>query len=449
MIELLRQAANNTPDQLAIVSPFGQHTYAELTNMAESAAQGLRTRRIERFAVLDPDPARVWALLAGASLVGAEACVYPLAADAETVEKFRARLGHDTLLISRDDTAAEGVLQSAELLSTGRPQAVESPTAERPLMILTTGTSGHPQAAVHDWSRLLRVADRITPTPDHRWLLAYGLNQFGGLQILLHVASAHATLVAPASFLPRDGLAAMREGGVTHASGTPTFWRFLLAEILGDGGLAPALRQVTLGGEAVPSALIDKLKATFTGARISQIYGATEMGQNITVRDGKAGLPMDVLEAGGDVAFKIVEGELWVRSKSSMIGYYDEAPLDDDAWRATGDLVEVVDDRIHFRGRKSEVINVGGVKVHPLPIEDRVSQVAGVSLVRASGRPSALVGNIVALDVLPVVGIDRDELRVAIRQACSTLPPASQPRSITFVETMDTAGNKLSRGTRV
>jgi acyl-CoA synthetase (AMP-forming)/AMP-acid ligase II len=206
------------------------------------------------------------------------------------------------------------------------------------------------------------------------------------------------------------------------------------------------LRQVTLGGEAVPSALIAQLTATFPTARISQNYGATEMGQNITVRDGIAGLPLSVLDEGGDVVFKIVDGELWVRSKSAMLGYFGKERVDADAWRATGDLVEVVGERIMFRGRKSEVINVGGVKVHPLPIEELVSDVEGVALVHAFGRRNPMVGQIVALEVVPVEGADEETLRDAIRAACAALPPAARPRSIKFVPTMDTAGNKLARG---
>jgi acyl-CoA synthetase (AMP-forming)/AMP-acid ligase II len=221
-----------------------------------------------------------------------------------------------------------------------------------------------------------------------------------------------------------------------------------LAEIRADGGAVPPLRQVTLGGEAVPSALLTQLKARFPDARISQIYGATEMGQNVTVRDGKPGLPLSVLDEGGDVVFKIVDGELWVRSRSSMLGYFDQPQIPSDGWRATGDLVEVVDDRIRFRGRSSEVINVGGVKVHPLPIEDRVSQVKGVALVRAFGRASAMVGNIVALEIVPVPGVDMDELGNQIRAACADLPPAARPRSIKFVPTMETAGNKMTRKRR-
>jgi acyl-CoA synthetase (AMP-forming)/AMP-acid ligase II len=447
MIELLREAAHELPDHLAIITPSRSLTFAEVLTDAETAAAALLARGITRFAVLDDDAATVWSLLAASSLSGAEICVYPIAATDEVIEELRTRLEHDVIVTSRD-LVGNGVLASSDLLGGTDRHLGDPPSGSRPLLVLTTGTSGHPQAAQNEWRRVMRQAERIEPTPEHRWLLAYGLNQFGGLQILIHVTAARATLITAESFQPRDALAVMREHHVTHASGTPTFWRFILAEMRADKGPTPELSQVTLSGEAVPSALLEQLKETFPTARISQIFGATEMGQTLTVRDGLAGLPLSVLEEGGDVVFKIVEDELWVRTRSSMLGYYNQDRLGEDAWRGTGDLVEVIDGRIQFRGRKSEVINVGGVKVHPLPIEERVSQIKGVALVHAYGRPSKMVGHIVALDVVAVEGADEEQLRAEIREATADMPPASRPRSIKFVTTMDTAGNKLRRGQR-
>jgi acyl-CoA synthetase (AMP-forming)/AMP-acid ligase II len=179
---------------------------------------------------------------------------------------------------------------------------------------------------------------------------------------------------------------------------------------------------------------------------VSQIYGATEFGMSGTVRDGNPGLPATLLDRGDDalVAFKIVDGELWVRSRVGMLGYYGEDDASD-GWRGTGDLVELIGDRIVFRGRSSEVINVGGVKVHPLPVEDRVGAIPGVKLVRAYGRPSALTGSIVAVDIVPFEGADEEELYLTVKSACADLPAASRPRSINFVETIQTVGNKVLR----
>jgi acyl-CoA synthetase (AMP-forming)/AMP-acid ligase II len=143
---------------------------------------------------------------------------------------------------------------------------------------------------------------------------------------------------------------------------------------------------------------------------------------------------------------KIVDGELWVRSRVGMLGYYGEpAPVDPDGWRPTGDLVEGVGERIRFRGRTSEIVNVGGMKVHPLPIEERVGAVPGVRLARAFGRPNPMTGAIVAVEVVAVADADRDELATAIRSACAVLPAPARPRSIRFVDSVATAGDKIAR----
>jgi acyl-coenzyme A synthetase/AMP-(fatty) acid ligase len=237
---------------------------------------------------------------------------------------------------------------------------------------------------------------------------------------------------------------------VQYASATPTYWRFVLAELRSDGGAVPPLRQITLGGEAVQSRLLDELAAAFPHARISQIYGANESGNLRSVRDNRNGLPLSALteDPDADVALKIVDGELWVRSRIGMLGYYGEPPIDADAWRPTGDLVEIVGDRVKFRGRATEIINVGGVKVHPLPIEERISSVDGVQLVRVFGRANALAGHIVAVEIVPEPGYDVDELDATVRDACADLEPAARPRSIKFVESVETTGNKMARGAK-
>lgn len=445
MIGLLRRAASQRPTQPAVVSSRGSVTFSELLEHSERVAANLRARGIDRFGILDDDAATVLALLAGSSLAGAEACVYPLNATDRAVADNRSRFDHRFFVTTRQSLDGDGLMPSADLLADhGRPVPEVEPE-HAALMGMTTGTTGAPKGVLHEWSRVLRPTARTKPADDQMWLLAYGLNQFGGLQILMHVLAAQTTLVAADTFQPRDALAAMRRWGVTHASGTPTFWRFVLVEMRGDDGPVPPLRQITLGGEPVPSGLLTQIQERFPAARVSQIYGATEFGQNVSVRDGIAGLPVSMLDGDGDVTFRVVDGELWVRSRSSMLGYYGAEPIDADAWRATGDLVEIVGDRIEFRGRSSDVINVGGVKVHPLPVEQRIGTVPGVALVRAFGRQNAMVGSIVAVEVMAVPGHDTDEIDAAIRHACSDLPPAARPRSIRFVASMSTTGNKISR----
>ena len=134
---------------------------------------------------------------------------------------------------------------------------------------------------------------------------------------------------------------------------------------------------MTLGGEASPGGLLDELRAAFPDARISHVYASTEFGSVASVRDGLPGFPFAALfaESNPSSNLRVIDGELWVRSEAGMLGYAGDGsqPADADewrppvtSWRSSG--------RVLFRGRSTEVINVGGVKVPPLPIEDKISR---------------------------------------------------------------------------
>jgi acyl-CoA synthetase (AMP-forming)/AMP-acid ligase II len=370
--------------------------------------------------------------------------VYQRCADEGRVDQCAKDLDHDVLVSDRDlPSQSRRVVQVRELV--GPALGSEFDDSEATLLVLTTGTTGLPKAARHQWSRLMPRADRHRDD-DARWLLAFNLNQFAGLQVLLHVLASRATLVIPESHQPRGALDAIRTLGVTHASGTPTFWRFLCALLDGDlEGLAD-LRQITLGGESVPRDLLADLSRKFPHARVSQVYATTEIGSAVSVRDGKPGLPLSVLDRGpgDDVQLKVVDGELFARSQIGMLGYLHQ-PVETEGWVATGDLVEVTDDRILFIGRSTDVINVGGVKVHPQPIEDAITAVVGVTAAHVYGKSNAVTGQIVVADVLAADTYRGPDLDDAIRAACADLPRAWQPRRIRFVHDLGLQENKIVR----
>jgi acyl-CoA synthetase (AMP-forming)/AMP-acid ligase II len=454
VIALVRRASARAAQHPAIVDDDRTTTYGDLVAHAESVAAFLRANGIGRFGILDYDAANLIALLAGAALAGAEPCMYPPMETGAELDDQAARFDH-TLVVTAHELGPSATprVGPTELFAfDGTSFSGAEPSPGQPLLVLTTGTTGTPKGIRHDWSRLMRQAMDTTPAPDERWLLAYGPHQFGGLQVLIHAMAAGAVLIAPFPRRPRESLRAMRTHGATHVSGTPTYWRFVLVEMKADGGPVPALRQVTLGGEAVPPGLIEELESAFPGAKVSQVYAASEFGATGSVRDNRNGLPLSVLDRGeeADVQMKIVDGELWVRSKVGMLGYYGEMGQDPDGWRASGDLVDVEGDRILFRGRNSDIINVGGVKVHPLPVEERIAAVPGVEMARVFGRPNRMTGAIVAVEVVPE-NKDMDEdaeeaLEDAIREACEDLVAASRPRSIKFVDEIITQGNKITRG---
>lgn len=461
MIRLLERAAAESPDHPAVVTGEGTTSYGDLLAAARRVAAALRADGIARFAIVESDARRILQLLAGAALAGSEPCQYQAdIAPAELADQAAA-LGHDVVVTRRGDLTGSFRVVDPDALERSDAPHPEAPGDDQPLLIRTTGTTGVPKAARHDWSVLGRTIARVTPKPHQRWLLAYGPHQFAGLQVLQHVAASRATLVAPFPRQPHDGLTALTNQAVTCVSATPTYWRFLLAEARSRQATLPALEQITLGGEAIPGDLLEALRAAFPDARISQVYASTEFGSVASVRDGRPGLDAASLhsDANPTANLRVQDGELWVRAGAGMLGYVgapagegdhegDHEDDHEDEWHRTGDLVEVVDGRVLFRGRTSEVINVGGVKVHPLPVEERISALPGVAAARVFGRANRLTGAIVAVEVVPVGGpdgADLDELRAQVRDAVADLPRAWQPRSVAFVEAIQTRGDKTVR----
>jgi acyl-coenzyme A synthetase/AMP-(fatty) acid ligase len=410
---------------------------------AEDLARDLHARGIERFGIAAQDPIEVVALLAASSASGSEACVYPRFLDEAGVAQFAGRLGHDVVMVDApQEVAGAQALVAGELGS--KDGDLPKPEAA-PLMILTTGTSGTPKGVRHDWARLVGAVRRSDHDLDARWLLAYNLNQFGSYQVLLHAFVHGSTVVVPPSSHARDVIDTMAHAKVTHVSATPTFWRLLIGMVESGDAAGVALRQVTLGGEAVSAPLISRLQELFPDARVSSVYGATEFGTVVSVRDGQAGLPLSVLDRNreGEASFRVVDGELQVRVTDGMLGYHGAGAPDE--WHATGDLVEEHGGRLVFVGRTVEIINVGGAKVHPLPIEELVAAVPGVVVCAVYGTANAITGQIVAVDVVAQADADRDALTEAIHAACSNLPATARPRRIRFVDELDLSGQKVIR----
>ena len=454
MIDLLEAAAAEAPNRTAVVTPEGTASYGELLEQSRRVATALRQRGIMRFAIVEPDAAWVVGLLAGAALAGAEPCQYQPDSDPSVIAAQTAALGHTVVVTRRDDLAASSSVLRPEVLAAAQPDTATS-GGPQPLLIRTTGTTGAPKAARHDWRILTRTVAAVEPSPDQRWLLAYGPQQFAGVQVLLHTLASRATLVAPFPRLPKDCLQAVLEEKVTCVSATPTFWRFLLAEARSRAVRLPELQQITLGGEAVPQDLLDELRHLFPEANVSQVYASTELGSITSVRDGRHGLPVTALHGDDNpgATLRVDDGQLWVRAGAGMLGYVgsdDASGVGPHTWCPTGDLVEIVGDRVLFRGRDSEVINVGGVKVHPLPVEQRILALPDVQAARVYGRPSRLTGAIVAVDIVPSGGVkatNLDKLRQSVNEVVANLPRACQPRSITLVDAIETRGGKTVRRT--
>jgi acyl-coenzyme A synthetase/AMP-(fatty) acid ligase len=315
-------------------------------------------------------------------------------------------------------------------------------------VMFTSGTSGPPKMVVHSLAGLtgaIKTPAADAPTPV--WGTFYDIRRYGGLQILLRalIGEGSLTITAPGEPMPAF-LTRLAQIGVTHLTGTPSHWRRALMTPQ-SAALAPAY--VRLSGEIADQPVLDALRARFPGIPVGHAYASTEAGVGFEVNDGLAGFPAAYVGRAADVALRIADGALQLRSARAAGGYIDgHALADDDGFIDTGDMVELNGDRYHFVGRRGGVINVGGLKAHPEEIEAVINAHPSVRMSRVSGRKSPITGAIVAAEVvLAEPGADEAAARADILAACrERLAPFKVPAMLRFAPSLPmTAGGKLER----
>lgn len=444
---LLGAARKDAPTQPLIIDPQQSWTADQFLQEAASYAAGLRANNVQRLAIHCADSPQLLALLVAANLVGASVCVLNHDYDCDALVPLLALIDPDLVVTDLTKLATDVPCAALQSLRSEQPMPIVEPIADSEVLVLTSGTTGLPKCARYLWGDLIEQVRSRRSDPDSRWLLAYHMNHFAGLQMLLHALVRRQALVVPASTAVVDMLAVAEQAEVTHISASPTFWRFALAQLQGAAQPLPTLRQITLGSEVVPESLLQTLTQRFPAARVSQVYASTEAGTCFSVSDGRSGLPLSVLDydASAPVQFRIEEGQLWICSRHGMRGYLGGETLAVDEWRATGDLVEVRDDRIYFLGRESELINVGGVKVHPVRVEEAVAEVDTVKLCRAYGQANAIMGQIVVVDVVVHAGADPAAVEDQVFEACLSLDRHSRPRLVNVVDELAMKNRKLVR----
>jgi acyl-coenzyme A synthetase/AMP-(fatty) acid ligase len=425
LARLLQTEWHDRGDEVALVSPSGVLTWRDLVAAIDRHVDEIRALHVTRAVLVLEQEASALALAAACDAAGVTtaytSAYYGLdmanrlleGAEAEAV--LAVRDGHVAVLARREGT-----------------RAASSPTPE--VVLLSSGTTGAPKYVRHTWAS---IAHAVSSHGDRRgdvWLLAYPVAHFAALQVIAQWAASTSTLVIPRDTSPTAAIEALVAHRVTSLSCTPTYLRRALLSAPIERWRQTHLRQLTLGGEIVPQALLDAARAALPDVRIVHIYASTELGAAITVRDGREGFAVALLDG---ERLKVEDGQLWARrSPRTMLGYVGGSAPED--WVATGDLVEVSQDRVRFLGRTNEVINVGGFKVYPADVEVVVRGVAGVVDACVIGHNSSITGQIVKAIVYVESGRDREDIRRAVVQACAAqLPPHMVPRLYEMTDRAD------------
>lgn len=145
------------------------------------------------------------------------------------------------------------------------------------------------------------------------------------------------------------------------------------------------------------------------------------------------------------------QGELLIRGPQVMKEYYNQPEETEKAlhngWLHTGDIAwKDADGYFFIRGRKKELIKVGGLQVWPQEVEEVVSQMPGVLEVSAAGVPDDYLGEVVYAWVVrsPEVQIISADV---IRFCRDKIARHKVPAEVRFVEALprSTVGKVLRR----
>jgi len=419
---------------------------AELYRCAGRLAMRLRSFQGQTLATEAQCTANLLVHLAAVEAVGGVPLLLPASLDRHECAALAARLKAALVL---DDENSSTMAAQPELSLATAPQRQPTDESGAPILF-TSGTSGPPKAVTHTWVSLAAAVNRKPALQGRQWLLAYHPRTFAGLQVILQaLLGAGALVVAERS--PQRIAEQLQRHRVEMASATPTFWRWLLHSVKTPRLRETPLRQITVGGEIADGQLLQRLREVFPAARLTHIYASTEMGVCFSVSDGLPGFPASWLDRQeGPARLRIsADGELLIQSSRRMLGYVENGEPSGE-WFATGDVVDVVGDRVLFRGRKSDTIHVGGHKVAPHQVEAAIRRVPHVVDARVYRVASSFAGEMVAADVQLDQTGDEAFVRESIYRECRRhLPKHMIPATVSFstepLLACNGSGDKLRR----
>lgn len=261
------------------------------------------------------------------------------------------------------------------------------------LIIFSSGSTGAPKAVLHDFMRILEKFRKLRQKKTTLSFLLF--DHIGGIDTFFNTIGNGGTLVTVSSRNPHVVAKAIADHQVHTLPTSPTFLNLLLVAGSWTKFDLSSLKVIAYGTEPMPESTLARLHAALPHVSLVQTYGMSELGVlRSRSRDSKS-LWLKFSDDGFQT--KIVNGTLWVKAETAMLGYLNAPHLfDEEGWLNTQDAVEVDGEYIRILGRATELINVGGQKVYPAEVESRLLQLDGVHEVAVFGKNHPLIGQVVA-----------------------------------------------------
>ncbi len=285
------------------------------------------------------------------------------------------------------------------------------------LILFTSGTSGKPKAAVHDFSGLLKKFR--TKRESFITLNFLLFDHWGGLNTLFHTLSNSGTAVTVSDRSPENICRLIEKHKVELLPASPTFLNLLLISEAYKRYDLSSLKVISYGTEAMSPVTLKKLNSEFPEVKFRQTYGLIETGVLRAKSRNDNSLWLKLGGEGFDV--RVRENILQIKSESNILGYLNyPAPFTEDGYFITGDEVETDGEYYRILGRKSEQINIGGEKVYPAEIENVIREFDNVADAVVYGEKNPVTGNILCADVRLFRDENASEFRVRLKKFCLT-----------------------------
>ena len=224
---------------------------------------------------------------------------------------------------------------------------------------------------------------------------------------------------------PVRAFATIATEGVTVSAAVPAVaqrWIDHQNEVGGDQ--LATLRLLQVGGSRLPDEWAAKVRPVL-GAQLQQVFGMAEGLINTTRIDDPdevvnctQGRPVHeadelrILDPLGRDLEDGSPGAIYTRGPYTPRGYYNAAEHNEraflpDGWYGSGDVVvRHPDGNLVVLGRDKDMINRGGEKISAEEVEDLVYRIGGIDLVAAVSMPAPVLGERLAVCVVPRSGAE-------------------------------------------
>jgi fatty-acyl-CoA synthase len=284
-----------------------------------------------------------------------------------------------------------------------------------------------------------------------------------GVGVALLTASKGGMSVLYPDFDPARVVAAIAEHRITHSFLVPAMIQFMLQAPGAGGADYSSLKGISYGASPISEKVLLDAMRTFR-CKFMQVYGLTETTGAITCLPPEdhdpagpkrhllrsAGKPIDgvelrVADAVGRDCPEGEVGEVWIRCRQNMKGYWSNPKATADAfvdrradgqgWFRSGDAGYLKDGYLYLHDRIKDMIVSGGENIYPAEVENALMQHPAVADGAVIGVPDERWGESVKACVVLKAGVQATEAEI-IGFMRERIAHFKCPKSVDFVETI-------------